>query len=111
MPLLDQFNSHSLVHTPLWTDRPDLQKQFGYDEKHAVSPDFVAENMMKLVTSGAYEGGACLEVAKETVRTLGTWNIPPPPGVGVGVALPKEILEQQYGPIRVILDKERQSKG
>ena len=82
--------------------------QFGYSEKFAVTPDFVAENMMDLVVKGEYEGGACLEVSASSVRTLGTWNIPAPEYVGTSV--PKEALEASYAPLKAVIEKDKQYK-
>lgn len=64
--------------------------------------------MLKLVTGGQYGGSTCLEVSKGSVRTLGAWNIDPPPGVGT--AVPQEVLELNYAPLKAILNKDRQYK-
>lgn len=97
--------SHSLVHTPLWTDRPDVMQTFGYSKELAVTPDFVAERMMDLVVKGEYAGGSCLEVSASEVRTLGTWSIPPPKTIGTQI--PKEAIEASYAPLKAVMEKDR----
>ena len=81
-------------------------QQFGYDEKAAVTPGFVAEKMMDLVVKGEYIGGSCLEVSASSVRTLGTWNIPAPEQKGTSV--PQEVLDASYAPLKAIMEKDRQ---
>ena len=97
---------YRLVHTPLWTDRPDIMQAFGYNEKAAVSPEFVAEKMLELIVKGEYKGGSCLEVSASTVRTLGTWDIPAPKAFGT--AVPVEALESTLAPLRKKIDKDRE---
>jgi len=83
-------------------------RQFGYDEKAAVTPDFVAEKMVDMVVEGKYGGGACLEVSTSSVRMLGTWEIPAP--ADVGTTVPQEALDASYAPLKAIMEKDRQHK-
>jgi hypothetical protein len=62
--------------------------------------------MAELVTNGKYGGGTCLETTVSGTRTLGTWNIDPPP-TAHGTEVPREALEKNYAPILALLKKER----
>ena len=84
-------------------------QNFGYDENLAVTPDFVAERMMDLVVKGEYGGGSSLEVSASGVRTLGTWSIPPPAGMGTRV--PNEATEMSYRPLKAIIEKDKQGRS
>ena len=98
----------SMVQTPLWTDRPEKMRQFGYDPATAVLPEMVADAMLDLVTNSEYIGGDCLEVAKGGTRVLGTWNVDPP--VSSGTTVPKEFITQNEGPLSSIISKEKMAK-
>jgi len=98
-----------MVQTPLWTDRPEKMKQFGYDPATAVTPEKVADTMIELVTNGQYAGGTCLEVSVSGSRSLGIWNIEPPKSSGTRV--PQEVIDENYAPMISLMNKERGSSG
>lgn len=80
--------------------------QFGYDQRGAVTPEFVAEKMLDLVERSEYPGGACLEVSKADVRVLGTWNIPKPDYYNKQI--PQDIRDNIYAPLKAFIEKDRQ---
>lgn len=83
-------------------------RQFGYDERAAVTPEFVAEKMVDLVAKGEYGGGTCLEVSAAGVKVLGTWNIPKPEYYD---KVPEEIRNNIFGSLQVHIDKDRQQSA
>jgi len=94
-----------VVRTPLWTDRPEKVEQFGVSDANSISPEDVAKVMIEVISSGKYEGGASVETSISGTRTLGVWNIDPPPSPGTVVA--KEVIDANYAPILSLLKKER----
>jgi len=45
------------VHTPLWTDRDDLETNFNYEANQSMTPHELAAEMVGLVQEGKYTGG------------------------------------------------------
>jgi len=92
-----------MVLTRLWTDRPDMTKNYKGIEQIALGPKDIAESMVALAESSKYEGGTVLEVAKgQPWREVPAYNAPPPAGVGTKP-------EQSAADVRIleILKKER----
>lgn len=92
-----------MVLTRLWTDRPDMKKNYTGIEEIALGPKDIAESMVVLAESAKYGGGTVLEVAKgQPWREVPAFNAPPPAGIG---AKP----EQSAADLRIldILEKER----
>lgn len=83
-------------------------KRFAYSEEAAVTPEFVAEQMLELISNGKYEGGSSIEVSASAVRTMGTWNISP--SKTTGTRIPQEALDASYAPLKAIMEKDRQLK-
>lgn len=82
--------------------------RFSYDEKAAVTPDYVAEKMLDLIVKGEYGSGSCLEVTKTSTSLLGTWNIPPP---ALDLTdLPEEFRNTLYAPYIAMIEKEKQPR-
>jgi hypothetical protein len=94
-----------MVATPLWLDRPDIMKQFGYDPEHTITPKRVAEDMYELIINGKYGGGTCLENSISGTRVLGTWNIPPPQSAGTSV--PENVKDLKNAPMIAVMKKEK----
>ena len=99
-----------VIKTPLWTENPDKLRLIAEDDEW-VTPEFVAENMVKLVeeeeigihtlsggtTMVKVEGGFILEVCKH-LRQVEQYNDPGPRIGGKSVSnmsiAQKEILER-----------------
>jgi hypothetical protein len=82
-PLDHQYHNQAdkrnrLVHTPLWTARPDAMSNFSYSAVNALSPLDVAERMIELCQQAKYVGGTILETAIGGTRVIPEWNIDPP---------------------------------
>ncbi|KAH7115891.1 hypothetical protein B0J11DRAFT_113001 [Dendryphion nanum] len=96
----------ALVNTPLFT--PDKVSQFSFSENKALSPDQVAENMLKLLQEKEYECGTVLELSMSGTRKVPEWNIAPPAGEGTGQELNADAMYQaMLGPITKKLESER----
>ena len=98
-----------IIRTPLWTDHPDKMKLVDEDDEW-VSPEFVAEVMVRLVEGGEVQvvggksemegggvvqvkGGLILEVKKGRVRVVQQFMDEGPAGVG-GKASKSEDAEE-----------------
>ncbi|KAK4994320.1 hypothetical protein LTR66_005617 [Elasticomyces elasticus] len=75
-----------LIKTPLWTDHPE--KMLVVDEENDVflTPEEVAEAMLKCVQDEAIGGGWVLEVTKNKTRKVEALNDPGPSGDGSRVS-------------------------
>lgn len=101
-------NDGRLVNTPLWTARPELMKQWGYDEKRTIQPEAVAQRMIELITDGQYMGGSCMEITVAGIRVLGEWNIAP--SIYSSSQRPPDVLANMHAPVRALMEKEKQSQ-
>jgi NAD(P)-dependent dehydrogenase (short-subunit alcohol dehydrogenase family) len=96
-----------LVHTHLWTDRPDIMKNLFYAAENALSPTDVAERMIEMCQQKAkYGGGTVFETSVFGSRVIPEWNIDPPnfPLLGTGTG---DEVSETYSHIKELLEKER----
>jgi short-subunit dehydrogenase len=91
------------VHTPLWTERDDLEENFEYLEDEALTPDEMARQMLELVEKGQYTGGTVLRGEKGDVGVAFE-------GIGEEeIRVKRELPETKR--VRVILERERGGLG
>jgi len=83
-----------VVKSPLWSNRPDLMRQYAYSEETAITPETVATAMHDVVESKAYPGGSILQVTQEGMSIV---PLSPPYTMGT----------LEIGPVREILKAER----
>lgn len=83
-------------------------QQFGFVDDYAVEPEVVAKTMMEAIVKGEHGSGTSLEVSVQGVRSLETWNIPPP--AGYGTTVPQEALDASYAPLKATMRKDKQHK-
>ena len=99
-----------IIRTPLWTDHPDKMKLVDEDDEW-VSPEFVAEVMVRLVEGGEVQvvggksemeggggvvqvkGGLILEVKKGRVRVVQQFMDEGPAGAGGKASKSKDAEE------------------
>ncbi|KAI9151236.1 putative nad-dependent 15-hydroxyprostaglandin dehydrogenase protein [Paramyrothecium foliicola] len=67
-----------VVRTPLWTEHPEKLVNLNSEQDSWVTPEEVAEAMLKLVVDDKFVGGAILEVGKNNVREVQVLNDPGP---------------------------------
>lgn len=67
-----------VVKTPLWTEHPEKLVSVDETRDAWVTPDEVAEAMLKCVEEREHVGGTILEVGRNTARHVGVFNDPGP---------------------------------
>lgn len=61
----------SMVASPLWTDRTDDRAAaFAYGKVPMVTPDEIAETMMRMIEEGKYSGGTVLVKSESTEEVV-----------------------------------------
>ena len=79
-----------VVKTPLWTDHPEKLKIFEEGTDTWVTPEEVAEQMIRLMEDPELPGGTILEVLHKTQRVVPAFGNPGPGADGgVGVSTTK----------------------
>ncbi|KAJ1323115.1 15-hydroxyprostaglandin dehydrogenase (NAD) [Microdochium nivale] len=71
-----------IIKTPLWTESPDKLAWVDEDKDEWVTPEYVAEVMLRLVQEPEHVGGTVLEVGTDQVRHVEMLNDPGPSGPG-----------------------------
>jgi hypothetical protein len=92
-----------LTHTHLWSDRPDIMKDFFYAPENAMNPTEVAERMVEMCQQKTkYGGGVVLETSIYGTRVIPEWNVDPPkhPPLGLGTG-------ETYSHVNRLLKNER----
>ncbi|KAH7374451.1 hypothetical protein B0T11DRAFT_535 [Plectosphaerella cucumerina] len=75
-----------IVRTPLWTENPDKLANVDQERDGWVTPEEVAEAMVRLIQDEEFVGGTVLEVGKGSTRVVHAYNDPGPdmsPGKGL----------------------------
>ncbi|OLN82438.1 15-hydroxyprostaglandin dehydrogenase [NAD(+)] protein-like protein [Colletotrichum chlorophyti] len=67
-----------VVCTPLWTEHPEKLVNLDEDQDGWVTPQEVAEAMLRCVVDDALVGGTILEVGKDNTRVVEVFNDPGP---------------------------------
>ncbi|KAK2029761.1 short chain dehydrogenase [Colletotrichum zoysiae] len=67
-----------VVRTPLWTDNPEKLVNLDVIQDGWVTPQEVAEAMLRCVTEDSLAGGSILEVGKDRTRLVQAFNDPGP---------------------------------
>lgn len=67
-----------VVRTPLWTEHPEKLMNLDTEQDGWVTPQEVAEAMLRCVEEEALVGGSILEVGKDNTRLVETFNDPGP---------------------------------
>ncbi|KAK2041751.1 short chain dehydrogenase [Colletotrichum somersetense] len=67
-----------VVRTPLWTDNPEKLVNLDVTQDGWVTPQEVAEAMLRCVTEDSLTGGSILEVGKDRTRLVQAFNDPGP---------------------------------
>jgi len=96
-----------LVHTRLWTDRPEIMRNFFYDKGHTMEPIDVAERMVEMCQQkDRYRGGVIFETSVFGNRVVPEWNVEAPkhPLLGVGTGGREG---DSYGHVTELLKRER----
>ncbi|KAI9723457.1 MAG: hypothetical protein M1828_004187 [Chrysothrix sp. TS-e1954] len=96
--------------TPIWT--PDKIERFGEGEK--MTPDYVAQHMIKLVESGEVTGGTIFEVpVGAKPKVVPAWHYNPSPACAGAVELNQDVavgkvsLPKVFEHMKSIMDLER----
>lgn len=71
-----------VIKTPLWTENPEKLAWVDEDKDEWVTPDEVADVMLRVVQEDEYVGGTVVEVGKGQTRTVTIKNDPGPSGAG-----------------------------
>lgn len=67
-----------LIKTPLWTDHPE-KMQMAEKVEDWISPEEVAEAMLKCVQDKDFVGGSIIEIAGQGLRRVESFNDSGPP--------------------------------
>ncbi|KAK2771200.1 nad-dependent 15-hydroxyprostaglandin dehydrogenase [Colletotrichum kahawae] len=67
-----------VVRTPLWTEHPEKLISLDESQDGWVTPDEVAEAMLRCAEDDGVPGGSILEVGKDNTRLVQTFNDPGP---------------------------------
>lgn len=72
-----------LVRTPFFYDHPEKAQLVNFEEDPFITPDEVAQNLLRLCVEDALPGGTILEIAAgNKTRSVMAFNDPGPQGVG-----------------------------
>lgn len=87
-----------IVKTPLWTDHPEKMTMIGDEEKQEwVTPEEVAEAMLKGVESPDVPGGSIVEVGMGYTRKVEAFDDPGPMGrPGIRTNQPEEKVKEVF---------------
>jgi NAD(P)-dependent dehydrogenase (short-subunit alcohol dehydrogenase family) len=75
-----------IVKTPLWTEHPEKLKIFNEDVDTWISPEEVAEQMVRLMEDVEMVGGTILEVVSKSTRIVPPFMNPGPNGAGASTS-------------------------
>ncbi|KAI5920382.1 short-chain dehydrogenase [Camillea tinctor] len=67
-----------VVRTPLWTEHPEKMINLDAEQDGWVTPEEVADAMLRCVEDAGVPGGSVLEVGKNSTRLVGVLNDPGP---------------------------------
>ncbi len=86
-----------LIKTPLWTDHPE--KMATIDEEHDtwVTPEEVAEQMIRCAEDDSIGAGKVWEVLKGKYRSVEWHSAPPPEGPGSGLSDAYYMVSEVFG--------------
>lgn len=93
-----------IVRTPLWTDHPEKLAYLEEDRKDWITGREVAAAMLTLLESEDHAGGTVLEIGKNTLRKVATYNDPGPdftPGQGM---MPPNMAQSGVDIIKTLQD-------
>lgn len=86
-----------VIKTPLWTEHPEKMKLLDEKQDVWVTPEEVAEQMLRCMQDPEIHAGYVLEVLKGKYRNVNWHDAGPPSGEGGtvanGAALAKEVFE------------------
>jgi len=85
-----------VIKTPLWTDHPEKMLLFDESQDVWVTPEEVAEQMLRCCEDNEIDGGYILEVLKGQYRKVDWQNSPGPDGVGATVSNRAEITKEVF---------------
>jgi len=85
-----------LVRTPLFLDHPEKLKMVDESKDKWVTPESVAEAMVKLMEDDELVGGTILEVATSSQRIVPLFNNPGPQGEGIRASNSSLMVEEVY---------------
>ncbi|KAB8446260.1 hypothetical protein FH972_025241 [Carpinus fangiana] len=81
-----------LVKTPLWTDHPEKLKGISDDQDTWISPQEIAQMMLRLVQDDEYTGGDMVEVGADGTRKVPMFGNEGPRGLGFTMSKGSEII-------------------
>jgi hypothetical protein len=96
-----------VVKTPLWTEHPEKLKWVDEEADLWVTPEEVAEQMLRLLEDDELVGGTILEVGKNISRIVPAMMNPGPQGTGHNASKIKDATAD----ILATLSKEGLGKG
>lgn len=85
-----------VVRTPLFLDHPEKLKMVDESKDKWVTPESVAEAMVKLMEDEELVGGTILEVGADSQRIVPAFNNPGPRGEGHSVSKRSILVEEVY---------------
>jgi NAD(P)-dependent dehydrogenase (short-subunit alcohol dehydrogenase family) len=83
-----------VVKTPLWLEHPEKLKLFSEDTDTWITPEEVAEQMIRLMEDPELVGGTILEVASKTSRVVPAYMNPGPQGAGVSTSQAMKVYDE-----------------
>ena len=86
-----------VIKTPLWTDHPEKMKLIDEANDTWVTPEEVAEQMLRCCEDDEIDGGYVLEVLKNQYRKVGWKMDPGPQGEGASVSNRAVLNEEVFG--------------
>jgi hypothetical protein len=86
-----------IIKTPLWTDHPEKLVMIDEDADAWVTPEEVAEQMLRCCEDDEIDGGYMLEVLKGRYRKVDWKNDPGPSGPGGAASNGAALVKETFG--------------
>lgn len=86
-----------IIKTPLWTDHPEKLKLLDEAQDVWVTPEEVAEQMLRCVQDPEVGPGFVWEVLKDRYRNVASFDAAPPQGDGATVTNAAALVGEVFG--------------
>lgn len=85
-----------IVRTPLFLDHPEKMKYFDESKDSWVTPEAIAEEMVKLMEDPELPGGTIYEIGAGCARVVPPFGAEPPRGEGLRLSNGAQIIDDVY---------------